>query len=35
VGVQWHPERMFNDPFAERLFSEFMATSRNAASVRS
>jgi putative glutamine amidotransferase len=35
VGVQWHPERMMNDPFAERLFNEFMAMSRNAASVRS
>ena len=35
VGVQWHPERMYDDPFAERLFTEFMAMSRNAASVRS
>ena len=26
VGVQWHPERMPGNPFAERLFAEFVAT---------
>jgi putative glutamine amidotransferase len=25
VGVQWHPERMQGDPFAHRLFQEFVA----------
>lgn len=25
VGVQWHPERMPDDPFAERLFQQFVA----------
>jgi putative glutamine amidotransferase len=27
VGVQWHPERMPDDPLAERLFAEFVAAS--------
>lgn len=34
VGVQWHPERMPNDKFAERLFEEFVAAARNVGSVR-
>jgi len=25
IGVQWHPERMQHDPFAQRLFQEFVA----------
>jgi putative glutamine amidotransferase len=28
IGVQWHPERMTDDPLAKRLFSEFVAASR-------
>jgi putative glutamine amidotransferase len=28
VGVQWHPERMPNDPLAQRLFQEFVAAAR-------
>jgi putative glutamine amidotransferase len=28
VGVQWHPERMPDDPFAERLFQQFVAAAR-------
>jgi putative glutamine amidotransferase len=28
VGVQWHPERMVGDPFAERLFAEFVTAAR-------
>jgi len=32
VGVQWHPERMFGDAFAERLFREFIAVAANARS---
>ena len=28
VGVQWHPERMPDDPLAERLFAEFVAAAR-------
>jgi len=28
VGVQWHPERMVGDPFAERLFAAFVAAAR-------
>jgi putative glutamine amidotransferase len=35
VGVQWHPERMPNDKFAERLFAEFVVAARNVCSVRS
>jgi putative glutamine amidotransferase len=29
VGVQWHPERMPDDPFAQRLFQEFVAAARS------
>lgn len=29
VGVQWHPERMVGDPFAERLFANFVAAARD------
>jgi putative glutamine amidotransferase len=29
VGVQWHPERMINDAFSERLFSDFVAAARS------
>ena len=32
LGVQWHPERMFGDAAAERLFSDFVAAVRNARS---
>ncbi|HEY4816520.1 MAG TPA: gamma-glutamyl-gamma-aminobutyrate hydrolase family protein [Candidatus Acidoferrum sp.] len=28
VGVQWHPERMFGDAAAERLFSDFVSAGR-------
>jgi putative glutamine amidotransferase len=28
VGVQWHPERMVGDRFAERLFAELVAMAR-------
>ncbi|HYL84543.1 MAG TPA: gamma-glutamyl-gamma-aminobutyrate hydrolase family protein [Candidatus Angelobacter sp.] len=28
VGVQWHPERMPDDAFAQRLFEEFVAAAR-------
>ena len=30
VGVQWHPERMPDDPLAERLFADFVASARSA-----
>ena len=30
VGVQWHPERMFGDDAAERLFADFVVAARNA-----
>jgi putative glutamine amidotransferase len=30
VGVQWHPERMPGDAFAERLFREFVAAAASA-----
>jgi putative glutamine amidotransferase len=30
TGVQWHPERMFGDTAAERLFSRFVAAARSA-----
>lgn len=30
TGVQWHPERMFGDAFAMRLFHEFVAAARGA-----
>jgi putative glutamine amidotransferase len=28
VGVQWHPERMAGDGFAERLFAEFVSAGK-------
>jgi len=28
VGVQWHPERMPEDPFAQRLFRQFVSAAR-------
>jgi putative glutamine amidotransferase len=28
IGVQWHPERMFGDALAERLFSELVSAAR-------
>lgn len=28
VGVQWHPERMPDDPFAQSLFQQFVAAAR-------
>jgi putative glutamine amidotransferase len=31
TGVQWHPERMFDDAFSERLFEQFVAAARGAA----
>jgi putative glutamine amidotransferase len=31
IGVQWHPERMTNDPFAQKLFEDLIAAARNAA----
>jgi putative glutamine amidotransferase len=30
VGVQWHPERMFDDAFSERLFRDFVTAARRA-----
>ena len=30
VGVQWHPERMFDDPFSLRLFGVFIAAAQKA-----
>lgn len=30
VGVQWHPERMPEDPFSKRLFSDFVAAAAKA-----
>ena len=30
VGVQWHPERMFGDAAADRLFADFVAAARGA-----
>jgi putative glutamine amidotransferase len=32
VGVQWHPERMLGDPFAERLFRDFVTAAKSARS---
>ena len=29
VGVQWHPERMPEDPLAQRLFQQFVAAARS------
>jgi len=34
VGVQWHPERMVGDAFAERLFAEFVSAVRAAQATR-
>lgn len=31
VGVQWHPERMIRDPFAQTLFEELVVAARRAA----
>jgi putative glutamine amidotransferase len=28
VGVQWHPERTFEDPATQKLFTEFIAAAR-------
>lgn len=33
TGVQWHPERMLGDAFAERLFSDFVAAAAKAREV--
>lgn len=33
LGVQWHPERMSGDPFAEKLFEDFVAAARAARAV--
>lgn len=30
VGVQWHPERMPDDPFAQELFADFVHAARKA-----
>jgi putative glutamine amidotransferase len=30
TGVQWHPERMTRDAFAQRLFKDFVVAARNA-----
>jgi len=30
IGVQWHPERMPEDAFAQRLFADFVGTARKA-----
>jgi putative glutamine amidotransferase len=30
VGVQWHPERMPDDPFARHLFEDFVSAARRA-----
>jgi putative glutamine amidotransferase len=30
VGVQWHPERMPDDVFAQKLFAEFVSAARKA-----
>lgn len=36
VGVQWHPERMPEDPFAQRLFADFVtAAARGTCAMRS
>ena len=34
VGVQWHPERMFGDAFAERLFRDFVTAAKRGAVVQ-
>jgi putative glutamine amidotransferase len=33
VGVQWHPERMVGDPFAEHLFGDFIGAVSSARAV--
>jgi putative glutamine amidotransferase len=33
VGVQWHPERMVGEAFAERLFAEFVKATRKSREV--
>lgn len=33
TGVQWHPERMLEDAFSERLFSDFVAAAAKAREV--
>lgn len=33
VGVQWHPERMAGDVFAERIFADFVSAVRKSARV--
>jgi putative glutamine amidotransferase len=33
VGVQWHPERMFGDAAAERLFADLVAATRRSRNV--
>jgi putative glutamine amidotransferase len=30
VGVQWHPERMPDDPFAQKLFADFVSAAHKA-----
>jgi putative glutamine amidotransferase len=30
IGVQWHPERMPDDPFAQKLFADFVGAARKA-----
>ena len=30
IGVQWHPERMPEDAFAQKLFEEFIGAARKA-----
>ena len=30
VGVQWHPERMPDDPFAQHLFEDFVSAAKRA-----
>jgi gamma-glutamyl-gamma-aminobutyrate hydrolase PuuD len=28
VGVQWHPERMPDDKFAQKIFEDFVSAAR-------
>jgi putative glutamine amidotransferase len=30
IGVQWHPERMPDDAFAQKLFADFVGAARKA-----
>jgi putative glutamine amidotransferase len=30
IGVQWHPERMPDDAFAQKLFADFVGAARRA-----